>query len=1071
LFAGWAPKPALANLQDSYTIYYVAPICPGEPIVPCYTTIQEAVDAVDDPNDVIKVAEGSYNGVNYLHGLAQGIYIEKSLTLLGGYSTSEWDTPRPATQKTILDARGKGRGVVISGTVTVNLEGFHITGGDATGLKDPKLGYDSGAGIFVYTATTTISNCVIYSNTASTADDGYGGALFVEGGSTDFINNQVRDNVGGTSAGSQYGGVCGGIGFYLGEYLIQGNIIENNIGATNGDGMCGGVGIGEAYVTLKGNKVFSNTASLAGAGYAGGVFLNYVFSATMEGNSILSNTGSTVGEGLGGGIGIIESEASLIGNTIRNNVASDGWTGDGGGVYINNSTTSLNGNTITDNTGSTANNGLGGGVYFGTTVMRSSLQGTEEEDAGTAVYTQTFSGNLIQGNTASTEGSGKGGGIFLDGEKHNLENNTILSNTASLTGQGQGGGVGIFNSQQVTLTGNTLISNTASSGLDGAGGGIFIDDTVLAKIITNTILSNTGGIASTSGGGGVYIKAQTATIENNAINFNTGNIASDGLGGGSYMAIDSATVVSNSFNGNNASFSGEGQGGGLFIRGENATLRGNRFYSNTAGTSGESKGGGLYSNSEYSSYMSNTFESNLASASGEGTGGGMYAENESSKLTGNNFKHNTANLAGLGYGGGLMLNANLVQMERNLVFSNTASRDPAEPGFGGGMGVETVLLTMTNNIVAANHANNEGSGIVIDGAGGKLLHNTIADNHSGDSGVYIFGNADVLMTNTLIANNGLAISLTKTCSVILDTTLWFANYAHIGGEGTVISSTNIIGAPDFLDPENGDYHISEYSAARNNGINSGVPVDIDLETRPQDGAYDIGADEFLDKPRLEVTKKAHSDMVRPGEKVTYTLEVVNSGNVDLHATVTDTLPGQVSPTGTITWNQFIPSKGGSWTQELEVTVDEDYEGTLSNHLEVTSLEGAIGEDSAVVEAIILYELEVSKTADRDLVGPGEKISYTLRVTNTGSLPLNLTIEDLPPLGVVINGETIFSVMLANKGDVWVKVLTFTVRDNYEGLLTNRVDVTSLEGVTGSASVTVMSKKYRLFLPTVLNSHP
>ena len=51
-----------------------------------YTSIQEAVDAAND-SDVIKVAAGTYTGVSTREGVTQVVYIDKSVTIRGGYTT------------------------------------------------------------------------------------------------------------------------------------------------------------------------------------------------------------------------------------------------------------------------------------------------------------------------------------------------------------------------------------------------------------------------------------------------------------------------------------------------------------------------------------------------------------------------------------------------------------------------------------------------------------------------------------------------------------------------------------------------------------------------------------------------------------------------------------------------------------------------------------------------------------------------------------------------------------------------------------------------------------------------
>ena len=68
-------KPGLA-IASSYTV------CPAGPPTCDYGAVQSAVDAAS-AGDVIKVAQGTYTGVNNRGGLAQVVYIDKSVTIQG----------------------------------------------------------------------------------------------------------------------------------------------------------------------------------------------------------------------------------------------------------------------------------------------------------------------------------------------------------------------------------------------------------------------------------------------------------------------------------------------------------------------------------------------------------------------------------------------------------------------------------------------------------------------------------------------------------------------------------------------------------------------------------------------------------------------------------------------------------------------------------------------------------------------------------------------------------------------------------------------------------------------------
>ena len=68
--------------------------------------------------------------------------------------------------------------------------------------------------------------------------------------------------------------------------------------------------------------------------------------------------------------------------------------------------------------------------------------------------------------------------------------------------------------------------------------------------------------------------------------------------------------------------------------------------------------------------------------------------------------------------------------------------------------------------------------------------------------------------------------------------------------GDLLSGSWFSGDPSFVDPASMNFHISAISPARNAGISPYIPeygnvtVDYDGEARPNEGKYDIGADEF-----------------------------------------------------------------------------------------------------------------------------------------------------------------------------------------------------------------------------------
>ncbi len=121
------------------------------------------------------------------------------------------------------------------------------------------------------------------------------------------------------------------------------------------------------------------------------------------------------------------------------------------------------------------------------------------------------------------------------------------------------------------------------------------------------------------------------------------------------------------------------------------------------------------------------------------------------------------------------------------------------------------------------------------------------------------------------------------------------------------------------------------------------------------GAYDILQAVSADaRPALTVSKQAALDMVQAGATLTYTIRVVNAGDLDLHAIVTDVLPAHVVPTGILTWTPTITTPGGIWTRTVVVTVEASYTGTLVNAVEVTTDEGVTGAARAITNGTKVY---------------------------------------------------------------------------------------------------------------------
>jgi hypothetical protein len=206
-----------------------------------YTTIQAAIDASDD-EDEIEVAAGTYNEAIDFLGKSVRLYS------IGGPGA------------TIIDARELGSSVVScisEEDANTILEGFTITGGNA----------NSGGGMYNASSSPTVTNCIFSGNSAD-----YGGGMYNYQSSPTLTNCTFSGN--STSRG-------GGMFNLSSSPTITGCTFSGNSAAEYGGGMRN-----ESCSPTMINCTFSGNS----AQYEGGGMYNYnscpaVTNCTFSGNS------------------------------------------------------------------------------------------------------------------------------------------------------------------------------------------------------------------------------------------------------------------------------------------------------------------------------------------------------------------------------------------------------------------------------------------------------------------------------------------------------------------------------------------------------------------------------------------------------------------------------------------------------------------------------------------------------------------------------------------------------------------------------------------------------------------
>jgi uncharacterized repeat protein (TIGR01451 family) len=444
-----------------------------------YVTVQAAVDAAG-PGDVVKVA-GVCMGASARGGVRQQVYLDKSLTIRGGYTVTNWMASDPETNRTTLDAFGQGRVLYISGDVNPTVEGLHVTGGDAPW----------GGGVYVIAATAIVSNNLVFGNTASD-----GGGLYLSESAATLNGNTVSSNT------ASYGG---GVYLYSSAATLSANTFGGNVGGVGGGGLYldrsdatvsenilianiadygGGLYLDGSPATLSGSTVISNTASYDG----GGLYLDGS-PATLSGSIVISNTASYDG----GGLYVVDSAAALSRNIVIANIADYG-----GGLYLDSSPATLSGNTVTANVADG-----GGGLYLDrsdATLINNIVAANRASRTGSGLRIIDSSPRLLHTTIAGNRG-GDGSGVYASHRYYQHYSVVALTNTI-LTSHTVGVIVtaGSTATLEATLWGSDAWANDADWG--GAG-----------TVITGTLARNTWGDPDFAGGGDYHIGSESAAID------------------------------------------------------------------------------------------------------------------------------------------------------------------------------------------------------------------------------------------------------------------------------------------------------------------------------------------------------------------------------------------------------------------------------------------------------------------------------------------------------------------------------------------------------------------------------
>lgn len=796
--------------------------------------------------------------------------------------------------------RGRGGGIYVADS-ELTIEDNEFTHNTAVWSGS----HGEGGGLYVDGGTVLIAGNVISANTGSyfpglpSTATGNGGGIAAAGGQTTIRDNTIANN-GGTNGDSL--GLGGGIFSHGGTLNVEFNTIASNYASILDVGYGGGGMISNTIALVRGNLITGNQATSDTIGAGGGL---YILSETVriEANTIAGNQATLATWGFGGGLYLDQTEPWLDSNIILNNTADNGTMGIGGGVRIGlcpvftltNNIVAANG---ASNTGSgVAIAGDGAGVLVHNTIVENQVgdgvgvhvesgsdvaltnnivishwQGIANADPAGSIVTATHT--LFQGNGADygpdvTSVNEIPGPAALLPNYHLGNRSNAIANALPLSwithdvdgdarpyrgGPDVGadevsclahvvGGGGVYFSIQaavdVAASGHTVrvaegtcyenVAITESLTLEGGWDQAFT--TRSADPATATTIDGLGrgraiSITELSGAIAPVIDGFTLT-GGDATDLGGSDIYGYDIGGGLYSWYADTTVSDSIIQGNVASTNDIGWGGGLGFYHGNPTV------------------------------IDCLIEDNVASTASNGYGGGVYFRYGLTTLQDTIIRDNVASTIADGRGGGVASHFSNLTMERNVVWRNTANADPARSGYGGGVYLNcTTGPEMTNNVVAHNRltGNGNGSGLFLYDTNLRLLHTTLANNTGGaGQGMYALAGATVEMTNTILAGHTVGVHAFGTGTTIeLEATLGWDNgtwaLATDGGAVT-LKAPSWEAMPDFVDAEDGDYHLQASSPAVNAGLPlPGVDLDRDSNPRPDCVAWDIGAYETQGLP-------------------------------------------------------------------------------------------------------------------------------------------------------------------------------------------------------------------------------
>ena len=738
------------------------------------------------------------------------------------------------------------------------------------------------------------------------------------------------------------------------------------------------------------------------------------------------------------------------------------------------------------------------------------------------VYNCTFIGNIAYRGAATTfhasgelkdcifinnTATGFGGAISTGydgttGQKIKISNSYFEGNAAPI------GGAITTHGNDITVDNSTFISNKAA---DDGGAVYVVDDGI-------TVLnSNFGNNSAKNHAGAIYVKGNNVKIQNATFVNNSAHFAGAVRVEGNYVNVLNATFIGNKAISDGVSKS---QAGALGISGNNVNIDSSYFANNTvegdAGAIGVKGSHIKVTNSQFYSNHANPFKNDLNT----GLGGAIYTMGNNVTYDNAIFRYNTAVNGSALFVDGVASLKNIV-FYRNQAYTYALPiivQNPKNP-YGVTVNV-TVVIIGGNNIANAIHHVGQLNDISFDNVTYLFnVNGTIMNRTTGADELHPVDGVENSKNGTLIyrdeRENTQSINpiviYDEDGNIIYNETLISSIYGDVRfslsglapGNYTIKAEhpedlfykaikneTNfeVVGFVDLdvdITTDKNYYGLDEEVEwtisltnhgphTDNNCYVNGIKLEDIVGFTPSKGTFDaatgiwkvrkLAKNEVVtlkvktkttslgtvtltvnavnstedtnisnnvatktiyiqELPKVVPTKDVNVTNPNYGDKVKYTIVVSNVGKITADVTLTDTLDKGLiftgasgnyeydSTTRTVTWNIDGLAVGQNLTFYVYATVDAY--GVLNNTVTVG--------DNTVIRNVTVPEITPDKTIDNDSPNFGDKVSYTVTVTNGEFEANNVIVKD-----VVGNGLTVTDISDNGQYDPITRTITWIV---------------------------------------------